>query len=101
LDGSDALNNNSTVNIWLVNADGSGVAPLTKLTAPGAGSSSPIWSPGGTQVFFHSARALDSTDAANPNSTRNIWVVNADGSGATPLTKITAANAFSDLPAQP
>jgi Tol biopolymer transport system component len=101
LDGSDALNTNSTVNIWVVNADGSGVSPLTKLTAAGASSSSPIWSPGGTQVFFPSARALDSTDAANPNSTRNIWVVNADGSGATPFTKITAANAFSDLPAQP
>jgi Tol biopolymer transport system component len=101
LDGSDALNTNKTQNIWVVNANGSGAAPLTKLTAAGASSSSPIWSPGGTQVFFPSARALDLTDAANPNSTRNIWVVNADGSGATPLTKITAANAFSDLPAQP
>jgi Tol biopolymer transport system component len=101
LDGSDALNTNSTVNIWVVNSDGSGAAPLTKLTATGAGSSSPIWSPDGTQVFFSSQRALDGTDAANLNSTRNIWVVNADGSSATPLTKITAANAFSDLAAQP
>jgi Tol biopolymer transport system component len=101
LDGSDALNTNKTENIWVVNADGSGAAPLTKLTAAGASSSSPIWSPGGTQIFFVSQRALDGTDAANANTTRNIWVMNADGSGAAPLTKITAVNAVSDLPTQP
>jgi Tol biopolymer transport system component len=101
LDGSDALNTNKTQNIWVVNADGSGATPLTKLTATGAGSALPLWSPGGTQIFFSSQRALDGTDAANTNPTRNIWVVNADGSGATPLTKITAANAVSDLPSQP
>jgi len=101
LDGSDTLNTNKTQNIWVVNADGSGATPLTKLTAAGAGSSLPLWSPGGTQIIFSSQRALDGTDAANTNTTRNIWVVNADGSGAIPLTKITAANAFSDLPNQP
>jgi Tol biopolymer transport system component len=101
LDGSDTLNTNNTQNIWVVNADGSSSIPLTKLTAVGAGSSFPLWSPGGTQIIFSSQRALDGTDAANTNSTRNIWVMNADGSAATPLTKITAANAFSDLPNQP
>src|SRR5262249_19509796 len=29
LNGSDALNLNATANIWVMNADGSGVAPLT------------------------------------------------------------------------
>jgi len=101
LDGTDALNTNKTQNIWVANVDGSGATPLTKLTASGAGSALPLWSPGGTQIFFASQRALDGTDAANTNLTRNIWVVNADGSGATPLTKITAATAFSDLPQQP
>jgi len=101
LDGSDALNTNSTQNIWVVNADGSSPTPLTKLTAAGAGSLAPVWSPGGTQVFFSSQRALDGTDAANANTTRNIWVVNADGSGAAPLTKLTAAGAGSDVPNQP
>lgn len=101
LDGSDALNTNKTLNIWVVNADGSGATPLTKITAAGAGSALPLWSPGGTQIFFVSQRALDGTDSANTNTTRNIWVVNADGSSATPLTKLTAANAVSDLPSQP
>jgi TolB protein len=101
LDGSDTVNTNKTQNIWVANADGSAATPLTKLTASQAGSILPLWSPGGKQIFFSSQRALDGTDAANTNTTRNIWVVNADGSAATPLTKITAANAFSDLPSQP
>ena len=101
LDGSDALNTNDTLNIWVVNADGSSPTPLTKLTAASAGSFSPIWSPGGTQVFFTSQRALNGSDAANSNNTGNIWVVNADGSGAAPLTKLTAVGAGSDFPELP
>jgi Tol biopolymer transport system component len=101
LDGSDAVNTNLTTNIWVVNADGSGATPLTRITAIGAYSVSPVWSPGGTQVFFSSQRALDGSDATNIHSTPNIWVVNADGSGATPLTKITAQSAGSEAPQLP
>src|SRR5215472_6435601 len=159
LDGSDAVNTNGTRNIWIVKADGSGVAPLTKLTAVGADSDVPSWtadgskvvfqsgraldgtnavnthgtgnvwlinadgsgptaltklansvfesvgnakaSPDGSKMVFTSGRALDGTDALNTNTTRNIWVVNADGSGAAPLTKLTAAAAGSDVPNQP
>jgi Tol biopolymer transport system component len=101
LDGSDAVNLNGTTNIWVVNADGSGATPLTKITASGAFSLEPIWSPGGTQVFFSSQRALDGSDATNIHSTPNIWVVNANGSGAIPLTKITAQSAGSEAPQLP
>jgi len=94
-------------NIWVVNSDGSGATPLTKLSTLGADSSQPIWSPDGSKLVFTSARALDGTDAVNfgtpdgaePGSTSNIWVINADGSGAAPLTRITANQAVSLDPA--
>ncbi|PYU28093.1 MAG: hypothetical protein DMG31_20915, partial [Acidobacteria bacterium] len=79
LDGSDALNTNPTPNIWRVNADGTGLTPLTNATASGAGSLVPQWSPDGSKIVFHSSRKLDGSDAANTNGTSNIWRVNADG----------------------
>ena len=91
LNGSDAANTNETFNIWVINADGSGATPLTKLTAAGARSGGSVWSPDGSKIAFTSARALDGSDAVNTNSTFNVWVMNADGSGAIPLTKLTAA----------
>jgi len=100
LNGSDAANlPNITRNIWLMNGDGSGATPLTKLTAAQAYSLIPVWSPDGSKVAFISARALDGTDAANTNGAVNIWVANADGTGATPLTMLTAAGAKSFDPA--
>jgi Tol biopolymer transport system component len=100
LDGSDAVDTNGTSNAWVVNADGSGATPLTKLTALFANSSFSAWSPDGSKVFFASRRALDGSDANAPNSTLNIWVMNADGSAVTPLTKITAGG-NSGRPRQP
>jgi hypothetical protein len=101
LDGSDAANTNNTTNIWVMNPDGSSPTPLTKLTAAGAGSSGPVWSPDGSKISFPSDRALDGSDTANTNQTTNIWVINADGSSAAPLTKLTASGADSDSPNQP
>ena len=95
LDGSDTLNANSTTNLWVMNSDGSGATPLTRLTAVLTDSSSPFWSPDGSKIAFESRRALDGSDALNTNGTSNIWVINADGSGATALTKLTAADSFS------
>jgi Tol biopolymer transport system component len=99
LDGSNNPNTNATQNIWVMNRDGSQATPLTKLTAAGAGSFDPVWSPDGAKIFFDSLRALDGTDAVN--TTSNIWAVNRDGSGATPLTKITSSAANSTHPTQP
>ncbi len=96
LDGSDAINApNQTFNVWVVNADGSGTTPLTKLTANNADSFGPVRSTDGTKIAFNSSRALDGSDAANSNVTFNIWVMNADGSGAIPVTKLTASGAYS------
>jgi Tol biopolymer transport system component len=95
LDGTDAVNTNSTNNIWVINADGSGLNPLTTTTALGSGNNNTRWSPDGTKVLFDSDRKLDGTDAAGPNGTRNIWVINADGTGLAPLTTATATDAGS------
>ena len=98
LDGSDALNTNPTPNIWRVNADGTGLTPLTNATASGAGSLVPQWSPDGSKIVFYSSRKLDGSDALNTNGTFNIWQANADGTGLTPLTNATASGADSFYP---
>jgi Tol biopolymer transport system component len=95
LDGSDAVSINGTFNIWVMKADGTGVTPVTKLTAAGADCGAASWSPDGTKLAFECARSLDGSDATNANMTVNIWIVNADGTGAIPLTKLTAAGASS------
>jgi len=92
LDGSNTTvtgGDNSTRNIWVVNADGSNDVPVTQLTASNADSFSPVWSPDGTKLAFYSARALDgSNNGSGVYATQNVWVINADGSGATPLTRL-------------
>jgi Tol biopolymer transport system component len=98
LDGTNAANANGTSNIWVMNSDGSGAKPLTNLTAAGADTAAPAWSPDGSKIAFQSSRALDGTDVANVNMTVNLWVVNVDGTGARPLTNLTAAGASSYLP---
>lgn len=89
LDSSDALNTNGVENIWVMNADGTASAPVTRLTASGISVWDITWSPDGTMLAFSSSRALDGSDAANTNNTVNIWVSNANGTGAVPLTRLT------------
>jgi Tol biopolymer transport system component len=45
LDGSDTVNTNFVVNIWVMNSDGSAQHPVTKVTATGTDSSEPSWHP--------------------------------------------------------
>jgi len=82
-----------------MNADGSAAVPLTKLTVVDSDSFDPVWSRDGSKIAFDSQRALDGSNAANPNSVPNIWLMNADGSSPVPLTKLTATNADSFSPA--
>jgi len=99
LDGSNAATPFSTTNIWVMNPDGTEATPLTSLTAGRANSVSPVWSPDGSKLAFASARALDGSNAATPFGTTNIWVMNPDGTEATPLTSLTAEGANSTGPA--
>jgi Tol biopolymer transport system component len=107
--GKDQLNTNGIFNIWIVNTNDtneSSAHPLTRLTAAGADSFNPVWSPvlqDGTKIAFNSRRDLNNAnDQLNTNGTANIWVINANdlnGSSAHPLTKLTASQASSLEPA--
>jgi Tol biopolymer transport system component len=67
--------------IYVMNADGSDVTRLTNLTALGLGGAHfAAWSPDGAKVVFNSFFQGGTT------GTREIWVVNADGTGLTNLT---------------
>jgi Tol biopolymer transport system component len=99
LDGSDAANTNSTLNVWVVNADGSALTPVTRLTFAGLGALNAAWSSDGTSLAFSSDRALDGSDALNQNHTLNVWSASANGSGAMPLTRYTSLGASGNWPA--
>ena len=62
-----------TVDIYLMNADGSDVRPL--LVAPGT-DQDPTWSPDGARIAFKSDRGGPSEREGN-----HVWVVSADGTG--------------------
>lgn len=99
VDGSDNSNTSCppftmVQNIWSVRTDGSGIMPLTKNTSCINSSENPIWSPDGRKLAFYSARPLDGSDTVTPGKVFNIWVTQADGTGATPLTRLTATSAF-------
>jgi Tol biopolymer transport system component len=98
LDGSNGANGAyGTLNIWVMNADGSGSKPLTQVTAAQMDCHAPVWSPDGSKIAYFSQRALDGSDtmSSNPN---NIWIMNSDGSNASPLTQMTAYAADSYYP---
>jgi Tol biopolymer transport system component len=98
LDGSDASNGAyGTLNIWVVNADGTGATPLTRLTAAQMDCRAPAWSADGKRIAYYSARAFDGSDTISANPL-NIWTMNADGSNDAPLTQLTAAEANSRNP---
>ena len=69
--------------IYVMNADGSGV---TRLTYNDAVDSSPAWSPDGRRIAFHSTLG----------GNWEIYVMNADGSG---VTRLTHNDAFDGYPA--
>ena len=101
LDGSDSTTLNQPSNIWGINSDGTGLAPLTNLsdTAFFADSGDAVFSPDGTRIAFSSARAFDGSNNHDVNQIANIWVMNADGTNAKALTHLTAAKAHCVRPA--
>ncbi|HCU23412.1 MAG TPA: hypothetical protein DF383_00200 [Deltaproteobacteria bacterium] len=88
---------NPADNIWSIAADGSETNPvaLTSLTTPDLNWSDFVifsYSPDGTAIVFSSGRDLDpAVDGANtpPNNTQNIWIMDPNGNGEMPLTRLT------------
>jgi Tol biopolymer transport system component len=64
------------LDIFVMNADGTGVRQLTGIDGGAAEDDDSFWSPNGKQLAFHSTRDGD----------EEIYVMNADGSGVTQLT---------------
>lgn len=82
-------------NIWTINADGTNPTPLTRNTNTLLNSFNPVFSPDGSKIAFASTTDLDGS--AEWNGTRtpiNIWVMNADGTGLTALTRNTTLAAL-------
>lgn len=65
------------VNVWVMNADGTGQTELTR-DSHGDWDSEPSWSPDGNKIAFISTRA--------PTPNFGLWVMNADGSHPIRLT---------------
>lgn len=73
-----ALDDVGTERIFTLQPDGTG---LTNITASHAGSqSNPVWSPDSTRILY------GSSEAGGVFTTDDVWVMNADGSGATLVT---------------
>ena len=99
LDGTD--NPNQDTNIWIMDSDGFNQGALTHYTFSGATHGiidAPVWSPvqvgGQYRIAFGSRANLNGTDSAGA-FVSNIWRINPDGIGLTPLTTLTNVNCFS------
>ena len=64
-------------NIYRMNADGSGIVPLTDFALP-FNNVTPAWSPDGTKIIFTSDRG--------GSGRAEIWIMNADGTNPVKLT---------------
>jgi hypothetical protein len=83
--------------IYRMNADGTGQTRLSFYTNCGVypcpASSAPSWSPDGTRIAFQQSSNYCSYDeSCDPNFRADIFVMNADGSGATNLTNNPSRN---------
>jgi Tol biopolymer transport system component/tRNA A-37 threonylcarbamoyl transferase component Bud32 len=81
-----SCSNTCNFQIYVMNADGSG---LIRLTAGLMRGDSPAWSPDGKRIAFESERNHADIGACGLDCKFDIYVINADGSGLTNLTDNT------------
>lgn len=90
----------NSVNIWVMNADGSNRQPLTQYNVdPGTYVFVPSWSADGKKIAFLSGGALDGS--GQPSTQWCIWTMNADGSGVAPLTSTSTGSTWNTFWLQP
>jgi len=80
-------------NIWTIKADGSSPTQLTNYHGDNdvtAQALEPFWSPDGSKIVYVSDGALDGSNTLG--SYYYFWVMNADGSGQTPLANVGPAD---------
>jgi TolB protein len=73
---------NTGGDIWTANPDGTGAVDVSKDNNSDTGDSDPAWSPDGTRIAF----MREHKDTGSNSFARNIWVMNADGTGQHNLT---------------
>ena len=76
------LGNYGIEQIYVMNADGAGQTRLTENKSGANGDFAPEWSPDGSRIAFISTRG------DMPDSSRQVYVMNADGSNQTRLTSV-------------
>lgn len=89
------------VEIYVMNSDGSNVRRLTQSTDKGDTSSDPRWSPDGKKIAFLSGPGTKHRDSSKTRmaqwlESRDIYVMNADGSNVRRLTFTKGHNAHPD-----
>ena len=77
-------------NLYVMDADGGGVRQLTDSPA---GNVNPAWSPDGRRIAFTSVRADPNPETCDPCNWE-IYVMDADGQGATRLTENAAVDEY-------
>ncbi len=93
MDVSGSANGTATgsYNIWIINADGTGLTHLTANTGANLDSIRPVFGSSNSIVYFASKTAQDGSDDGTATASYNVWKVNTDGTSRSPLTNYSAA----------
>jgi Tol biopolymer transport system component len=92
----------SSYNLFVMNANGSGLLALTQNTSAGLDSLGAAWAPDSSKIYFYSLQNLATVSGGSwnqaANANNNIWSINPDGTGLTALTTQNGAGLDSTEP---